>query len=420
MSLSYADLNEKITGIKQRLDACANKLEGIEPAEKAKYENPQYRLWTGDAKDLEEFSVRLEEWLSQPDVSEAKRYLADLGKWSNSQEKIPVEKIEGDWEFLASNIEGIREIHKLIGGIDRTAIKGIVSTWSIKRIIEKDIEHAENWASNAHKFAAYLRQIESTEVESNLAMRTKEDSVKALLKISSFDKDNKETIEKYEDLIKKAENIIEYKPAEVEERAVLQTYEKADSEVETKLSTVNEGMETIRGLLIDMEWIKQSSVLKDYNNLWNEKTAAIKESDLEGIANALKNVQQKANQWKKARQQEIEADFLRIQRMAKSIEENKLKTETISLGEEIRNINWNKPDLKSVSNILSKMNDLRNRLQEELRKKLQDRDAISIVEEPEIIKDLAKNKGWDFERFIKALEVVLRNGLIEIEPKEGK
>jgi len=45
-------------------------------------------------------------------------------------------------------------------------------------------------------------------------------------------------------------------------------------------------------------------------------------------------------------------------------------------------------------------------------------DAILIIEDPEIIDNMGEKMGWNFERFIKALEVVLRYGLIEIRAVE--
>lgn len=419
MLSSYADVNKKTEEIKKKLDTCAGTLEGIEPGEKRKYENPQYRLWSGEIKDLEGFTVRLEEWLSHPLVAEAKRYLSDLRKWSESPGKISLEEIEKDWRFLSDNVEEVKEVHKQAGDIKYESIKRKTSTWVLDRIIEKDIERAKNWAINANKFANSLSQIEDKKRESKLAEEVKKDAVKELLKISSFDKDNKETIEEYQELMNRAENIFKNKPAEVEEKTILKTYGIGKG-AESSLSTVGGEIEKIRTSLIDLEWIKEFTDLKDCNKLWTEKQTAIKKNDLESIAEALESARQRASEWRKARKREIDGALLRIERMSKSVEKDELKKGVTSLEEKIRSINWNKPDLELLSEVLSQMDGLGKQLRKELIIKLQNEDAISMIEEPEIIEDLGKKKGWDFEKFIKALEVVLHNGLIEIKAVEEK
>jgi len=165
----YAGLSGKTKEIERKLDMCRETLEGIEPVEKMKYENPQYRLWSGDIKALEGFTDRLEEWLSHPLVAEAKRYLSDLRKWSEPLPKSSLEEVEKDWRFLSDSVEGIKEIHKQIEDVKCAAIKKEASTWTLKRITEKDIERAKNWAINANKFANGLKQLEDKAVESKLA-----------------------------------------------------------------------------------------------------------------------------------------------------------------------------------------------------------------------------------------------------------
>lgn len=419
MSSSYAELKEKIEGVKGKLEVCFNGLEEIEPAEKEKYPNPQLRLWTEDVKDLEEFTANLEEWLSQPPVSEAKRYLSDLKKWSESPEKISLEEVEKDWRFLSDSVEEIKEIHRQIEDIEYEAIKKKISTWVLTRITEKDIERAEKWATNANKFANGLKELENKAAESKLAQEVKKDAVKELLKVNSFDKDNKEAINKCQQLIDKSENVVKNKPVEIEEKAILKTY-KTGKEIEESLSTISVEVGKIRDLLIVLEWIKEFANLKAYNKLRSEKQTAIKKNDLAGIAEALKSTQQRANEWRGARKREIDGALIRIERMSKSAEKDDLKKEVTSLEGKIGSINWNKPDLELLSEVLSQMDGLRKQLRGELITKLQSEDAISMIEEPEIIEDLGRKKGWDFERFIKALEVILRNGLIEIKAVEEK
>lgn len=419
MPSNYAALKEKIEEVKEKLETCTNRLGEIEPAEKEKYPNPQLRLWTEDVKDLEEFTTNLEEWLSQPPVAEAKRYLSDLRKWSESPEKASLEEVEKDWRFLSDNVEEIKEIHKQVGDIGYGSIKKKTTTWVLGRIIAKDIEPAKNWAINANKVANGLRQIEDKKGKSKLAEEVKNGTVKELLKISSFDKDNKETIEEYQKLIDKAENIVKNKPAEIEEKAILRTY-RMGKEVEPSLSTIGIETEKIRTSLINLEWLKESTNFKDYNKLWGEKQTAIKKDDLESITKALENTQQRANEWKMARKREIDSTLIRIERMSRSVETDELKKEVASLEGKTRSINWNKPDLELLSEILNRIDKLKKQLWEELKEKLKNEDAILMIEEPEIIQDLGKKKGWNFERFIKALEVVLRNGLIEIRAVEEK
>jgi len=420
MLSNYTDLDEKTREIKKKLDTCAEMLGGIEPGEKRKYENPQYRLWSSNIKDLEEFTVRLEEWLSHPLVAEAKRYLSDLRKWSETSEKVSLEETERDWRFLSDNVEEIKEIHKQIGDIGYESIVKKTSTWVLVRIIAKDIEPAKNWATNANRFANRLRQIEDKKRESKLADEVKKDTVKELLKkISSFDKDNKEAIEEYQELIDKAENIVKNKPAEIEEKAILKTY-GAGKGVESSLPTIGVEIERIRTFLINLEWLKESTSFKDFNKLWTEKQTAIKKNDLESIAEALESIRQRANQLNQNYKRLIMTDLARIERMSKSSQEDNLKREVISLKEREQGIDWTKPNLSLVSEVASQIAKLREQFQKELRRRLQNEDAILMIEEPEIIQDLGKKKGWDFERFIRALEVILRSGLIEIRAVEEK
>jgi hypothetical protein len=421
MSPNYTELREKIEGIKERLNGCAKTLEGIEPEEMEKYENPQYRMWSGNIGDLEEFTDRLEEWLNQPRVAEAKRYLSDLKKWSESQEKISLEEIEKDWNFLSDNVEEIKGIHKQIGDIGYESIKEKTSTWVLRRIIEKDIERAKIWAFNANKFTNALKQLEDKKVESNLAEEVKKDAVDELLKVTSFDEDEEKII-RYQELIDKAENMVKNKPEEIGEKAMIKTYrvKKKDMEIEEDLSTLSKVIEEIKNHLINLEWVEEITNFKDYNSVWKEKQSATKKNDAEDISNALGVVVQKANKWKDSTKKRINNSLSRAERMAKNIEREDFKKKFISLRGQAEVINWDKPDVESLHNIVSQIDTLRKQLREELTKKLQNEDAISIIEEPEIIEDLGQKNGWDFDRFFKALEVILRSGIIEIRMAEEK
>lgn len=419
MSPSYADLKDETEEVKSKLEMCISRLVEIKPEGKAEYPNPKLRLWSGDIKDLEGFATGLEEWLSQPPIAEAKRYLSDLKNWSESADKISLEEVETDWRFLSDNVEEIKEIHGQIESIGYETIKKKVSAWVLKRIIEKDVERAAKWAANANKFAVSVKQLEAKEVESKLAQETKNDAIKELLKTDSFDKDNKEAIDRCQQLVNRSEAIVKNKPIEISEKAVLKTY-KMGKDLEKSISIVSTEVENIRKLLVELEWVRKISDFKGYSHLWDKKHTALKENDLESINSALRATQQIANEWKEARRKEMDGAFISIERMLKSVEKDNLKGEATFLEEKKRSINWSKPDLVSLSEILCQMERLRSQLREELIGKLQNDDAIVIIEEPEIIEDLGRKKGWDFDRFIAALGVVLRNGLIEIRATEEK
>ena len=215
MSLNYAELHKKINEINKRLNQCVEKLEGIKPEEKEKYDNPHYRTWSGDIKDLESFVDRLEEWLNEPLVAEAKRCLSDLKKWAG--EEISLDEIEKEWRFLSDNVDKIKKMHELIEDIKYENIKKKTSSWVLKRITEKDIKRAETWSVNANRFSKGLIQLENKDVKSNLAKEVKKDAINELLKIESFDKDKQSKIAEYKSLIEKAEGIIEGKPEEIDE-----------------------------------------------------------------------------------------------------------------------------------------------------------------------------------------------------------
>jgi len=415
MSSNYTELTEKISGILEKLDACAKKLEAVKPEEKEKYENPQYRVWSGNIKDLEEFTLRLEEWLNQPLVAEAKRYLLELKTWAESPEKISLEEIEREWKFLSNNVSVIKNIHRQIKDMEYESIKKKISTWVLIRITEKDIEKAENWAANAYKFTTSLKQLENRKTKSKLAEKVKIESVGELLKITSFDKDNKEEINRYEGLINDAENIIKNKPLEVEEESILNTYTKEkDKKIEERIETIVIEINNIKNLLIEIEWVKEFPDFEDYNKLYTHKQAAITKDDLKSITEALKSTASHACQWKETRRKEMESALIKIKRMSRSVKKENLKNEVITVERELQNIDWNKPDVKLLFNTLFKIDNLEKQLQDELLKELKNKDAILLVEEPELIEDLGEKKGWDFDRFISALEVVLRNGLVKI------
>lgn len=417
MSPSYAESKEKIERVREKLQTHIVRLTGIHSEEKVKYPNPQLRLWSGDIRDFEEFTTGLEEWLSEPQAAEARRLLLELGKWSNSGEKFNLEGIYKDWIFLSDNVGIIDEIHRDIGTILYDGIKKRVSSWVLTRIIEKDLEHASKWAANASQFASNVKHLEDRTVEFRLADEVKKDAVKELLKVVSFDKDTDELVEGYRQFIERADDLVRNRPGQIREKAILNTY-KTSKEIDDGLDKVSEELGEIRRLLVDMEWLKESSDFDDYKNLWSKKKSAYRENNLESISRELRSLQLLATVWKNARKRQIHGVVAKVRRMSKSLQEDDTTKEITSIETKISSINWNKPDVGLLLEVSSETDKLLKQLRLKLVGKLQNEDAISIIEDPEIIEDTGERMGWDFERFIKALEVVLRYGLIEIKAVE--
>ncbi|PJA61680.1 MAG: hypothetical protein CO162_05015, partial [bacterium (Candidatus Ratteibacteria) CG_4_9_14_3_um_filter_41_21] len=216
-------------------------------------------------------------------------------------------------------------------------------------------------------------------------------------------------------------NMIKNKPKGISEKAVIKTYDikKKDMGIEENFSTVSKIIEEIKGHLINLEWVMEFTNFNDYNRVWREKRDAIKKNDLETISKALDDATQKANCWKNSKKKEMNNALSRIERMEKNVEKEELNKKFTSLRGQVEVIDWKKPNVESLHNIASQLDTLRKQFREELIKKLQNNeDAASIIEEPEIIEDLGQKKGWGFDRFFKALEVVLRSGVIEIRMVE--
>lgn len=420
--MSYEEINGDLKTIKENLEICLNNVNRITPSERTNYENPQYRMWSGNIKNLKDFTNKLEEWLNHPLVAEAKRYLLDIKSWSRSEKEIILDDIEKDWKFLSDNVKEIKEIHNKIDDIRYETIKKKASTWVLNRIIEKDISRAKNWAINASMFSENLEEIEGYEVNSKLAEEVKNDVIEKLSEIESFDEGHEDMIKQYQDSINDAEDIVEDRPKEINEQAIFNTYKikKKDKEIEDNLYEISEEIERIKDKLIDLEWVKKITNFKNYNKIWLDKQNSIKKRDLEKIVEALNSTQQKANKWKDTQKREIENVLIRLERMSKSVEDEKLKKEVGAISQKIQSIDWNKPNVNFLYNVVSQMEKVREKLRDELIKIMKNKDAITIIEYPGIIEDLGKKKGWNFDRFIDALEIVLRDGLIEIMPKEGE
>jgi hypothetical protein len=415
MSSNYSNFQKEIGEIESLLDKCTEILKKIKPEEREKYENPQYRIWSGNIKDLKKFAAGLDEWLNQPYVAEAKRYLSVLKNLSESP-KSSLEEIEKDWKFLSDNIDEIKNIYKQVEDIKYENIKKTIATYALKRITEKDIVKAKNWATNANVFCNNLKKLEDREVESKFAKEVKKDSFEELLKLTSFDEDNSEKIFQHQNLVDTAENIVRNKPAEIGEEAILATYStKKKSGINDAIFEISEKIEEIRNLLMELEWVTEFTDFNDYSVVWQNKRKSVKNKDLETISEALRSTQKNANNWKESKKREINNAFLRCERMGEKVKKESLKKSIFILKGKKEAINWNKPELKSIYEVLTEIKDLREKLKEDLINKLGNEDAISIIEEPKIIEDLGREKGWDFDRFFEALKIVLRSGIIAIK-----
>ncbi len=417
MSEIYAESKEKIDDVRETLLAQARRLEEITSGDKTRYTNPQLRIWSGDIGDLAEFANGLEEWLSEPQVAEARRLLLELVKWAEAADKFTIEDVYQDWRFLSDNVLTIEDIHRDIGTIQYDGIKKRVASWVLSRIIEKDLDYASKWAGNARQFADKIKSLESTLVESKLADVVRKDAIKELLKVVSYDKDNEELVEGFRQLIERAEELIRNRPQEIREKAILNTY-KINNEIEDSLNKMSEDLGNIRRLLVDLEWVRDFSGFDDYNNLWSKKNAAYRENDLGSICKELNSLLLSANMWKNNVKRHIDSTVAKVRRMSKSLPEGDTKSNITAIEPKINSINWSKPDLELLLEVSNKTGELLKQLRAKLVEKLQNEDAILIIEAPEIIDNMGEKMGWDFERFIKALEVVLRYGLIEIRAVE--
>ncbi len=415
MSSNYVERYKKISEINTRLNQCVQMLEMIKPDEKTKYSNPQYRMWSGNIEDLENFVNRLEEWINEPLVAEAKRYLSELKKWV--KDDVLLDDIEKEWRFLSENVNEIKEIYNLIKEIEYDVIRSKVSSWVLERIIEKDIERAKNQSKKANNFSNYLKQFESKEVKSDLAKEVKREAVNNLLKTEDSHYEQSE-IDDYVRLVDEAERIAENKPEEIDEEVIIKTYKQRTNRIEDKLDFLGSTIDKIKDKLIELEWVEKFSNFEDYEEIYEEKQKAFRKDTLEKLSKALDGVIEKANEWKQSKKEEINNAFLRAERMIKNVGKKGLKERLKALNEKIDNINWDKPNVSVLHEVISELKALKSEARGELVRKLQNEDAILIIEEPSIVRDLGKGKGWDIDRFLAAFEVLLRNGLIMIKEIE--
>lgn len=417
MSTDYQDIGEKTRSIRGRLERFSATLSALGSQERDKYPNPHLRIWSGDIRDLEGFAFGLEEWLNEPKVAEAKRYLADIRNWSKASTKASPDDIGKEWRFLSENLEAIGQIHGKLQSIEYQTFRRGVCTWVLQRIAEKDIERALRWATNANGFATGVKGLEAHSAESGLARQVRKAAVRRLLSMGSFDGDNLESVDECRELLEKADDITRNKPPEVEEKAMLSTYRKSDT-IEAGLSTINDSLGSIRRLLVDLEWVEGPADLTGYGSLWSSKRNALKKGDLASTSRALEVAVSRATEWKETRRSEIDSTLAKLKRMAGSTDIGDNAEAILRIENKVDSISWEKPNLALLSEVLSEMNNLNSYLREQLVTTLQSEDAIAIVEEPETIADLGERKGWEFERFIRALEIVLRNGIVEIEARE--
>jgi len=416
MSETYAELKDGINDVKETLLAKASILEEIPLKDRVRYPNPQLRMWSGAIRDLTQFATGLDEWLSEPQVAEARRLLLELVKWAEA-DKLPMDDVYRDWRFLSDNVSTIERIHRDTGTIQYNSIKKKVASWVLNRISEKDLDSASNWASNARQFGEKVKGFESTLVDSKLADEVRKDSMKELLKVTSYDKNNEELVEGYRRLIEQADEIIRNRPQEIGEKAILNTYRTSD-EIEGGLDKISEDLGNIRRLLVDLEWVIDFRGFDDFKNLWSKKKAAYRVNNLESIYKELNSLLVSANSWKGNIRRHIESSVAKVRRMSRSLPESDAEKDITTIEARMNSVNWDKPDLESILEGTSKIDDLLERLRVKLVERLRNEDAIRIIEDPETINNMGEKMGWDFDRFIKALEVVLRYGLIEIRAVE--
>jgi len=335
----------------------------------------------------------------------------DKGKYFN--------EVASDWRFLTENVERIKCIHTKIGGTVPDKIQRRIAEWSVKRIVQKDIERAEIWAENAYRFGQQVEQVASQRLASKFTTKVKNDLVRKLLETSSFDSDNNEIVGEYGHLIERASELSSNKPTAIRDDAMRSTY-KAYKVIEEGISAVSAQMDTLRELLIKLEWVIESDGSKDYLTIVKAKKQALKRNDLNTIVDSLRNVERKAIVWKNDREKELLRSIATIERMARSLGDNKATSKVEMLATRINEINWNKPIPEAVVDALNETASLKAELRQNLVSRLKNEDAIYIIEEPNIVRDLGAEVGWDFNRFLSALSAVLRNGLIEIAVVENK
>lgn len=417
MSNNYTELKDKIDNVRNTLQEKVTHLGQITPQDRATYPNPQLRMWSGDIRALSDFATGLDEWLREPQVAEARRLLLELARWAEGADRLQSDDVYRDWRFLSDSVSTIAVIHQDTGTIPYDGIRQRVASWVINRIIEKDLESASRWASNARQFGRKVADLESTKVASRLADEVKKDSVRALLEVTSYDKSNDELVEEYVRLMTEADELVTNRPQEIGEKAILNTY-RIDDEIEGSLNTVSQLLGSIRKLLVDLEWVIDFRGFDDFKPLWSRKKAACRANDLARICDQMKSLAGAAGVWKSNVKRRMEDAVAKARRMSRSLSEGDSRNATAAVEQDVNSIDWTKPDLKSLLAISGAIDELLKGLRSKLVEKIQNEDAIFLVEDPEVIADVGDKMGWDLDRFMKALEVVLRYGLVEIRAKE--
>jgi hypothetical protein len=176
----------------------------------------------------------------------------------------------------------------------------------------------------------------------------------------------------------------------------------------------------VRKLLVNLEWIIKNSNLTNYSELWANKQSAFKAKNLDNIIQILDGLEKKSAGWKTSQKDEIGTILAKLNRMSKSLRQDELSIEIQSIETKIRSIDWNKPDVVLVQTIFENAKIILEKMRAEILGRLKNQDAMSIVENPEIITDMGEALQWPFDRFIKALGLALQEGLIEIEAVEKK
>jgi len=419
MTTDYSASLDKITNVSERLMNLSQQINKIRSEDRSKYPNAQLRSWSGNVIELEKFATGLEDWTRQPEAAESRRLLAEIAEWAGSGRQHLLEQISSDSKFLSDNTESIKDIHENIDDISFECFKKPVSSYCLSRIVEKDIMRAKSWSTNAKIFSARVEQIEVKTFTSTLAKQVQKDAMRDLKRVDNFADAQESLIDSYSGYFFKADTLSNIMPPGISDRILIDAYKKGQ-DIASALDQVNDKLTNTRNLLVDIEWIVKLQNTDEYEPLWTTKQTALKGKSLEQIEKTLIELRRTANDWKAIQKQKLEGIISKVRRMSDSLELKNFHQQIQQVEAGIGIIDWNKPDVELFSSWLDEAKKILDTMRQELLGKLLSKDATMIVENPEIIADMGRNIDWTFDRFIKALKIVLREGLIEIQAAEGK
>lgn len=419
MSATYDDTLRRIKGIEATLTASHNKLQKVDTKGRPGYRNARYRLWNGDFSDIENFATRLDEWLNQPSAAEAKRRLAALKHMAGQHEYPSLDDIEKDWKFLSVSYQDIGGLSSIVEGIEDPAIKCKTAAWVLERVSEKDVEKAKTWAKNAGEFSVGLTKLGNAKTNSALAAKVRKRLVDHLrADVKSFDKGPTELVSRCYAQITRAENLISNKPDEIAADAVSNTSSE-NSDVDKWLTNIESLMTQARNTLISIEWLKPTCTYPNgYPKLLQRRRQALGKDTLNDIVESLSEVKKCAEAWEKGLCTEIDAILARCKKMATALKDTDVEARLKGVVTQRESYIQAKDKVIELDVLTKDAQRLEKDLRKQLQRKLNDEDAIALVEQPGLVEDQGRQIGWDIDRFVKALSTVLRNGLIEIRAVE--